>query len=60
MPTKDALFLEQKDSPYVNILAVRKGDENRPEIQKLTKALTSEEVKKFINDKYQGAITPAF
>jgi len=59
-PTKDALFLEQKDSPYVNILTIRKGDENRPEIQKLTKALTSDEVKKFINEKYQGAIVPAF
>lgn len=60
VPSKDALFIEQKDSPYVNILVVRKGDENRPEIQKLTKALTSEEVKKFINEKYQGAIVPAF
>ncbi|WP_425058082.1 D-methionine-binding lipoprotein MetQ [Sporomusa carbonis] len=60
VPTKDALFIEQKDSPYVNVLAVRKGDENRPEIQKLTKALTSEEVKKFINEKYQGAVVPAF
>lgn len=60
VPTKDALFIEQKDSPYVNILTVRKGDENRPEIQKLTKALTSEDVKKFINEKYQGAVVPAF
>jgi len=60
VPTKDALFIEQKDSPYVNILTVRKGDENRPEIQKLTKALTSDEVKKFINEKYQGAVVPAF
>lgn len=60
VPTKDALFIEQNDSPFVNILVVRKGDENRPEIQKLAKALTSDEVKKFINDKYQGAIVPAF
>ena len=59
-PTKDALFIEQKDSPYVNVLAIRKGDETRPEIQKLTKALTSDEVRKFINEKYQGAIVPAF
>jgi D-methionine transport system substrate-binding protein len=60
VPTKDALFLEPKDSPYANILTIRKGDENRPEIQKLTKALTSDEVKKFINEKYQGAVIPAF
>lgn len=59
-PTKDALAIESKDSPYVNIVAVRKGDENRPEIQKLIKAIQTPEIKKFIEDKYQGAILPAF
>ncbi|OKY53110.1 MetQ/NlpA family ABC transporter substrate-binding protein [Megasphaera cerevisiae] len=59
-PLKDALFLEPKDSPYANVLVVRDGDENRPEIQKLVKALQSPEVKKFIEDKYQGAILPSF
>lgn len=59
-PTKDALFQEPKDSPYANIVAIRKGDENRPEIQKLMKALTTPEVKKFIEDKYKGAVVPAF
>lgn len=60
VPSKDALFIEQSDSPYVNILVARQGDENRPEIQKLVKAMKSEEVKKFINEKYKGAILPAF
>ena len=60
VPAKDALFIEQNDSPYVNILVARAGDENRPEIQKLAAALKSEEVKKFINEKYKGAILPAF
>ncbi|MCX8744975.1 MetQ/NlpA family ABC transporter substrate-binding protein [Snodgrassella sp. B3882] len=60
VPTKDALFIEQKDSPYANILVVRSGDENRPEIVKLKQALTSPEVKKFIGEKYKGAIIPAF
>lgn len=59
-PTKDALFQEPKDSPYANIVAIRKGDEKRPEIQKLMKALTTPEVKKFIEDKYKGAVVPAF
>lgn len=59
-PVKDSLFTEPKDSPYANIVAIRKGDENRPELQKLAKALTSPEVKKFIEDKYQGAVVPAF
>ena len=60
VPTKDALFMEDSTSPYVNIVAVREGDENRPEIQSLLKALKSEKIKKFIEDKYKGAIVPAF
>ena len=60
VPTRDALFMEDKTSPYVNILVVRQGDENRPEIQSLMKALHSESVKNFINEKYKGAIIPAF
>lgn len=59
-PVKDALFMEDKTSPYVNILVVRDGDENRPEIQTLLKVLQSDKVKKFIADKYKGAIVPAF
>lgn len=60
VPTKDALAIESSDSPYVNVLVVRKGDEQRPEIQKLAKAITSPAVKKFIEEKYKGAIVPAF
>ena len=60
VPTRDALFMEDKTSPYVNILVVREGDENRPEIQALMKALHSDTVKNFINEKYKGAIIPAF
>lgn len=59
-PVKDALFIEDKDSPYVNIVTVRDGDENRDDIKKLLAALKSDKVKKFIEDKYKGAIVPAF
>jgi len=59
-PKKDALYIESADSPYVNILAVRKGDESRPELKKLAEALNSPEVKKFIEEKYNGAVVPAF
>ncbi len=55
-----ALFTEDKDSPYANIVVVRAGDENRPELQKLIKALQSEQVKAFIKDKYHNSIVPAF
>ena len=55
-----ALFREDADSPYANILVVRKNDENRPEIQKLVQILQSDDVRKFIEDKYKGAVVPAF
>lgn len=59
-PTKDALILESKDSPYANILTIRIGDENRPDIQALKAAMTSEKMRKFIMGKYKGAVLPAF
>ncbi|WP_223067641.1 MetQ/NlpA family ABC transporter substrate-binding protein [Paenibacillus caui] len=60
VPTKDALFIEDKDSPYTNILVARPDNKDSDAIQKLVKALTSEDVKKFIEDKYKGAVVPAF
>lgn len=59
-PTKDALAIESKESPYVNILVVKAGNENSPKTKALNEALTSEKVKKFIVDKYKGAIVSAF
>lgn len=59
-PLKDALGLESGNSPYVNVVAIRNGDESRPELIALSKALTSPEVKKFILEKYKGAILPVF
>ena len=59
-PTKDAIAIEGNDSPYVNIVVVRDGEQNNPKIQKLIAALQTPEIKQFIQDKYQGAILPAF
>ncbi|MFE1912789.1 MetQ/NlpA family ABC transporter substrate-binding protein [Streptomyces anandii] len=60
-PAKDAIAAEAaKDNPYANFLAVKKGNENDPRVKKLAKLLTSPEVKKFIEDKYDGAVVPAF
>jgi D-methionine transport system substrate-binding protein len=59
-PVKDALIIEGKDSPYANNIVVRNGDQERAEIKKLVKVLNSPEVKKFIEEKYQGAVVPAF
>ncbi|MBD2100047.1 MetQ/NlpA family ABC transporter substrate-binding protein [Leptolyngbya sp. FACHB-261] len=60
-PSQDALALESaKDNPYANVLAVLRGRENDPPVQTLAKLLNSPEVKQFIDDKYQGAVIPAF
>jgi D-methionine transport system substrate-binding protein len=59
-PTKDALLIEDKDSPYVNYLVGRPDNQNDPRVQKLAKALTSPEVKAYIEQQYHGAVLPAF
>lgn len=59
-PLKDAIVKEDSTSPYVNIIAVREGDEDRPELLALKKAMTSEKMRAFILEKYKGAIVPAF
>lgn len=59
-PSADAIALEDKDSPYANIIAVRKGDETKDKFQKLIKVFQSDACKKFIEDKYKGEIYPAF
>ena len=59
-PAKDALIIEDSKSPYVNFLVARPDNKNSDAIQKLAKALTSPEVKAFIEKKYNGAVVPAF
>ena len=59
-PAKDALVIEGSDSPYVNYLVSRPDNKDAAAIQKLAKALTSPEVKAFIEKKYGGAVLPAF
>mgnify|MGYP000883454353 FL=1 len=59
-PVKDSLFIEDKDSPFANVLAVRPEDKDKEAIKKLGEALQSSEVKEFLEDKYQGSCIPAF
>ncbi|WP_040712714.1 MetQ/NlpA family ABC transporter substrate-binding protein [Paenibacillus curdlanolyticus] len=60
VPTTDALFLEGKDSPYVNILVSRPDDKDSEAMKKLAEALNSDKVRTFIEQKYKGAVVPAF
>ncbi|WP_199552541.1 MetQ/NlpA family ABC transporter substrate-binding protein [Streptomyces sp. N35] len=58
-PKDDSIHLESvENNPYVNILAVKKGDESDPRVKKLAELLTSPEVKQFIEDKYKGSVLP--
>lgn len=59
--TKNEIILqEDKNSPYANVVTVLKGNENDPRIQKLMKALQSEKVKKYMEEKYKDVIIPVF
>ena len=59
-PSKDALVIEGSDSPYVNILVTREDNKDSDAVKKLVAALHTPEVKQFIEEKYKGAIKPAF
>lgn len=59
-PTQDALVIEDKNSPYVNIVVARPDNANSSALRKLTAALHTPQIRRFIETKYQGAIIPAF
>jgi D-methionine transport system substrate-binding protein len=58
--TDSALIRESSHSDYGNIIAVKKGNENNPEIKTLIQTLQSPEVAKFIKDTYGTAVIPAW
>ena len=58
---KDALFHESATAkPYINIIAVKKGDKDRKELQKLVEIYQSKEVEEFIEKTFKGNTIPAF
>ena len=59
-PTKDSIFLEPTDSPYANLVAIRKEDADKEKFKKFLKVLNSEEAKTFIEETFKGAVIPAF
>ena len=58
----NALLYESADSDaaatYVNIIAVKEGNENSDKIKALVEVLKSDEIKKFITEKYNGGVIP--
>ncbi len=55
-PAKDAIAQESAKSPYVNILAVREADKDKPWVSKLVKAYQSEEIRTFIQTEFKGSV----
>lgn len=52
MATRDGLYVEGADSPYVNVIAVKSGNENNPAVQALVELLKSEKVASWVAEKY--------
>lgn len=57
-PVEDSIAIEDSQSPYVNVIAVKKGDETREEIKALVEVLHSKEIQEFIKKQYKGAVVP--
>ena len=59
---KDSLAYESSDSEaaktYVNVIAVKEGNENADKIKALVDVLKSDTIKNYINDTYDGAVIP--
>jgi len=59
-PGKDAIAQENAKSPYVNIIAVREQDKDKPWVAKLLKAYHSEDTRKFIQSEFKGSVLAGF
>lgn len=57
-PTKDSIAIEDSESPYVNVIAVKKGDENKEAIKELVKVLHSKEIQDYITEEWKGSVVP--
>ena len=59
-PAKDAIAQEAAKSPYVNLLAVREQDKDKPWVGKIVKAYQSEEIRKFVATEFKGSVLAGF
>lgn len=61
IPAEEAIAIEgTENNPYANILVINQENENNEDVKILYDALTSEETRSFIEEKYQGSVIPAF
>lgn len=59
-PKNDSIAMEKADSPYANVIVVRKGDETAPWVKTLIEAYQDPKIKEFIETKYEGSVIPAW
>ena len=57
-PIKDSIAIEDSESPYVNVIAVRSEDKDNEAIKRLVEVLHSDEIQQFILDEWGGAVVP--
>ena len=60
LPSKDALFIEDKESPYANLIVVRTQDVNKPWVKELVSSFQSQAVLDEANELFQGQVVAAF
>ena len=59
-PVEDSLAIESSDSPWVNVIVVKEGNEENPAVLALIEAIETDAVRDFILDSYDGAVVPVF
>ena len=60
LPTEDSIFIEPKDSPFSNLIAVRSESKDEKVVQQFIELYRSEEVKKFIDETFSGSMIPSW
>ena len=59
-PVKDAIARENPKGPYVNVIAVRAEDKDKPWVKALVESYHTPEVKAFIESNFKGAVLPSW
>lgn len=60
VPTEDSIFIEDKDSPWVNVVAARAENKDDEAVKKFLSVYQSDEIKKYIEDTYKGSVIPGW
>jgi len=56
VPAEDSIFIEGKDSPFANLIAVREESKDDAVVQKFIDLYHSDEVKEFVDEEFQGSV----